>query len=183
MKDTIVLHHSAISGDNPQYDAVWRYHDSGAGGKWPAGYGIQYHHFIGKDGTEKQGHSEDYVCWNSGNWAVNQRSIAICLAGDFTNETPTSQQISTLARLITDIQHRWGIPDERVFLHHEILPPHTECPGTDLRALAFAYRLENMRDRLPTLKRAIERSKGLRKAVLTRLYNRIQTFTSSTRHD
>ncbi len=138
---------------------------------------MAYHYFIGRDGTVKQAHDDEYICDNSGNWIMNQRSIAICLAGDFTQEEPTNMQIVSLAKLITDIQMCWGIPDERVILHREVTPKHTVCPAIDLRHLAFNLRREKMTERLTQLQKSYERSDGPRKAKISRLIDRIQKFT------
>lgn len=138
---------------------------------------MAYHWFIGHDGTVKNAHSEDFVCDNSGNWIMNQRSIAICLAGDFTKEEPTSMQIVSLANLISDIQGRWGIPDERIIHHWEVTPKHTVCPRIDLRNRAFTLRREKMSERIAQLQKAYERSSMARKARISRLLDRLQKLT------
>ncbi len=174
MKDSIVLHHSASSAADPQYENILTFHNNGAGGKIRPGRGLAYHYFIGKSGDSKQAHDENFVCDNSGNWIMNQRSIAICLAGYFTKEAPTAAQIATLATIMTAVQQRWGIPDERVILHREVTIGHTECPGVDLRALAFAERLKQEAARIPQIQDAIKHTTGSRNLFLTRLLDRLQ---------
>jgi hypothetical protein len=173
-KDSIVLHHSGSSGSAPQYASVSAYHDSGAGGKWPKGHGIQYPHFVEKNGNRVSTGDDSRLTWHAGNREMNERGIGVCLAGDFTVEQPTEEQLDTLATLTTDIQTRYGIPDSRIFLHREVRDSPTACPGTDLRALLFARRAELLRGRLPALERALRYARGLRKSVLTRLIERVR---------
>lgn len=172
-KTAIVLHHTDDPSDEPQYEKVWAYHDSGAGGKWPKGHGIQYPHFIGKDGTWIS-QDDDKTTWHAGNKEMNEQGIGVCLAGDFTQERPTPAQIDTLVRVVTDIQTRYGIPDSRIFLHREVRDKPTECPGVDLRALLIVRRGEMLRGRLPTLLEALQRVTGPRKIRLQRLVDRLR---------
>lgn len=176
-KDSIVLHHSASTAKDPQYDNIVRYHNNGAGGKIRPGRGMAYHYFIGRDGTVKNAHSEDFVCDNSGNWVMNQRSIAICLAGDFTQEEPTDKQIYSMTNLMTEIQQRWGIPDARIIHHWEVTPKHTTCPRIDLRARAIALRQEKMKDRIIRLQKVLNGAEGMRRAKIARLIDRLQKLT------
>lgn len=129
----IILHHSADTSTSPQYEKIAAYHDSGAGGKWPKGHGIQYAWVVGMNGTVREGKPENVVTWHSGNWLLNQVSIGVVLCGDFTKNKPGAAQIESLERLLTGIQERWEIPDEAILLHRECRA--TSCPGVDLRQL------------------------------------------------
>lgn len=171
MKDTLVLHHTDISGPDNQYDEVFSYHHRGAGGKWPAGNGISYHYFIEKSGLVLQGRPEESIGYHAGNWIMNVRSIAICLAGNFTREQPTEKQVSSLTRLTTELQRKWGIPDVRILLHREI--KQTACPGIDLRPLIFERRETELRQRIAVVNRAVTRTVGPRKQMLIRLLQRL----------
>lgn len=177
MKDTLVLHHTADPSPDPQYQKVWAYHNSGAGGKWPKGHGIQYHYFIGKSGTVKQGHPDEFVCWNSGNWLINLRSIAICLAGDLEFQTPTPQQIDALTSLVQSIQTTHGIADARIFLHREI--KKTNCPGTDLRKLVFEHRKGTITHQLEEAEAEAKVAPPAMKTVLDRLIVRLARLLSA----
>jgi hypothetical protein len=175
VKDTIVLHHSANPSTAPQYAGIVAYHRE----KFGPAQAPAYHYFVGMNGTLKQGHPEDYVCWHAGNYAVNLRSIGICLAGDFTWQQPTSQQVTVLTDLVTDIQQRWGIPDERIFLHREVRLQPTACPGTDLRALVFEERQRRIPERIAEVEAAVARASGVRKFVLSRLLDRLEKLVPS----
>jgi N-acetyl-anhydromuramyl-L-alanine amidase AmpD len=133
MKTKLVLHHTGSTNQPPQYDGVWTYHNSGAGGKWPEGYGIQYAYFIERDGIIMQGREEEELTWHAGSYKFNNESIAICLAGDFTREDPTNAQLKSLKDLMIDIQRRRGISNDSIYLHREVR--QTACPGQDLRKL------------------------------------------------
>jgi hypothetical protein len=170
MKTAITLHHTADGSLDAQYDRVWQYHNSSAGGKWPKGHGIQYHWFVEKSGLVKQGGAEGTVRWHSGVWYWNLNSIAVCLAGDFTQESPTEEQILALTKLVTGIQNRWGIPDDRIFLHRE--HKKTECPGIDLRVLLFTKRASLLKMRIIQLTNALKHAKGPRRTLIERLLQR-----------
>jgi N-acetylmuramoyl-L-alanine amidase len=133
MKTKLVLHHTADTSQEPQYDKVWEYHNAGAGGKWPKDHGIQYPYFVERDGTIMQGREENETTWHAGSWIVNRQSIGICLAGDFTREDPSREQLKSLKDLMIDIQRRVGINNENIFLHKEV--KKTACPGADYRRL------------------------------------------------
>lgn len=132
MKDTIVLHHTANPSAKDQLSGVINLHLHKFGQRGA------YHYFIEASGFVTQLHDESFVAYHSGKWVVNLRSIGICLAGDFTKHEPTEAQILSLTLLISEIQHRWGIPDVNIKLHREI--KQTACPGVDLRQLAFNKR-------------------------------------------
>lgn len=165
MKDTIVLHHTANQSSKSQADSVINQHlkEFGQAGA--------YHYLIESDGRPVQFHEEDFTGYHAGNYLMNVRSIGICLAGDFTRHVPTGSQIGSLVRLVTDIQTRWGIPDERILLHREV--KGTACPGTDLRAELFSVRDKLMRQEIVKLQKAHERATGSRKEKIARLLVRL----------
>jgi N-acetyl-anhydromuramyl-L-alanine amidase AmpD len=171
VKNSIVLHHTADSSGAPQYNKVWAYHNNGAGGRWPKGAGISYHFMIERDGSVLSGRPEDSIGWHAGTYYWNLRSIGICLAGDFTKESPTKEQLVSLAKLLTEVQNRWGIPDDRIFLHREVR--NTSCPGTNLRELAFQERDSLLRLRVANLQNALRHVKGPRKTLIERLLLRL----------
>lgn len=181
MKDTIICHHSANSSKDDQFSSIYAYHNSGANGKIRPNRGMAYHFVIERSGKIVRAHDDDFICDNSGNWMMNKRSIAICLAGDFTKEQPTKEQIVSLASLLAQVQTHHGIADNRVLLHSEVTPHHTECPAIDLRALAFSHRNIQMKERIPQLQAAIKRTRGTRQVMLRRLLDRLQKlFPNST---
>lgn len=174
MKYAIVLHHSGDPSADPQYQKVWDYHNSGAGGKWPPGYGMQYHYFIGKDGTIKQARPEDSIGWQAGSWHWNLYSIGICCAGDFTQQSPTDPQINSLAALTKDIQDRWGMPDTKIYLHKEVRPEPTACPGTDLRARLLSRRMTLDKNQIAQILSALPHLQPPRSTIAKRVLTYLQ---------
>lgn len=58
----------------------------------------------------------------------NNKSIGICLVGNFNNYTPTTKQMESLLLLCKNIMERYNIPPEKVLGHNET-GNRTDCPG------------------------------------------------------
>lgn len=173
MKDTICTHHSGISGDASQYDDIAASHRKRFGkNQAPA-----YHFVIEKNGIVKQAHPEDFTGHHSGKWLMNVRSIGICVAGNFTKEKPTSNQIDALTKLVTDLQLRYGISDDRIIGHRDVKP--TKCPAIDFRPLIKERRLSLLNTRIELIQRAIPKAQGSRKNRLTRALERLLQLLST----
>lgn len=69
----------------------------------------------------------------------NQHSIAICLIGNGDARPFTDRQVESLVRLVRTLQQRFGIPRERVWLHHQIAD--VRSPGRYFPEAAFRERL------------------------------------------
>lgn len=72
----------------------------------------------------------------------NERSVGICLIGNFDKEPPSADLIFVLCSLIRDLQRVFKIPRDQVLGHRETFvklnqPVEKTCPGTafDLNAL------------------------------------------------
>lgn len=168
MKNAIVLHHTANGSTRSQLAETIAYH------KRKFGQAGAYHYLIDTDATVHQLHPEDFTAYHAGNWITNLRSIGICLAGDFTKSQPTDAQVDALTKLVLNIQSRRGISE--IILHREVNPPHTQCPGTDLRALVLAHKKTLLQVRLQTAEKALPRVSGPRKAMLTRFIERLRSI-------
>lgn len=127
----IVVHHTALdSGSAKSIDRLHRnrgfdglgYHfviDNGLGGpngRVEVGYRWQR--------QEKGAHCR--VKANDSNY-WNERTIGICLVGNFENTRPTKAQYDSLARLIRFLQDRYRIPTSKIKGHGDIKA--TKCPG------------------------------------------------------
>ena len=116
----IVVHHVG-GGVNRDYTAleIARYHIDANG--WP---GIGYHflvHPTGQIDQVNQLETRSYHCRN-----LNGESVGMCLAGDFTEATPASEQIESVGRLVTELEVELG--RELIVLGHGDVPS-TSCPG------------------------------------------------------
>lgn len=170
-KDTAIIHHSAIPYLRPQAQEIVRSHLNNPNIRQPG----SYHYVIEcvPDGLVVQLHDEEYIGYHAGNYKYNPRSIGICLAGNFTMQSPTPAQLASLTKLLADIQARWGIPDENIKLHREVRLQPTACPGIDLRQIYFEKRQELLQMKLTRYKHEEEAATGKRKNRLTRIVERI----------
>jgi len=126
----IIIHHSATrSGNAAKFD-----HDHRERG-WDE---LGYHFVIGNGSMSGNGQIEIGPRWIKqkhgahckvrGHEEYNQLGIGICLVGHFNNDLPSEAQMQSLAWLVRNLMHRYGIPKSRV-LGHGMLAP-TDCPGT-----------------------------------------------------
>ena len=119
----VLIHHSATrSGNAARFD---RFHRRTK--KWRDG--LAYHFVIGNGHGSKDGFMEVGRRWrrqvpgpHSGDIAMNEASIGICLVGDFQREQPTVNQMKTLVELTRSLQQEFDISIENVLLHREINP-------------------------------------------------------------
>ncbi len=125
----VVVHHSATpAGSAAAFD---EFHRNKKG--WDRGLG--YHFVIGNGNGSRDGLVETGPRWtrqidgaHAGSKEYNQHGIGVCLVGDFEGGDPTSEQISSLVSLVTELQQLCGIPSENVILHRHVRD--TQCPGT-----------------------------------------------------
>ena len=132
----IIVHHSLTQeGSAAIFDRFHRVEK-----KWENGLG---YHFVINNGVGKgradglvevgnrwrrqiQGaHTRDTrACCNE----YNERHIGICLTGNFDQSRPTAAQYASLAKLISFLQNRYGIPNSQIKGHNAFSPK--SCPGT-----------------------------------------------------
>lgn len=102
---------------------------------------IAYHYFIGCDGTEMHNRSDSEPSINTGCGmnesrckpgmdSINERSVAIALAGNFNQEKPTKKQVDILRARVTQLQKKYGITNDHVIPHQEASA--TACPGANI---------------------------------------------------
>ncbi len=146
--DTIVIHHSdedphmkldklsaigfirqygskylkgEVNGNNVKGQPVWSGHFKD--GKMVF---FAYHHVVFPNGKNKRLLEDKYIGWQSGDWDINTRSVAIVLAGDYKHKSPQSVQINAVVDIIK--QNYPFVSLGRIFGHREI-NPKTTCPG------------------------------------------------------
>lgn len=122
----LVVHHSAITGDSPQFDDICEHHKKKGWGDKSA-----YHFFIEKSGSIRMGRDEiKEPSAGTRSWICNQSGIHICVAGNFETEQPTEEQLNTLKKMIQRKMKLYKIKPENVVGHRDCSP--TLCPGRNL---------------------------------------------------
>lgn len=131
----IIIHHTSGTDADPSLDTshhtfeiVDSYHKKLWGFRSSLGHYIGYHYFIEKDGKVTQGRSDS----DEGAHTIgqNNRSIGICLAGNFDYYDPTPEQIESLKNLLTAKCLTYRIDPERIFPHRKFA--HKSCFGSRL---------------------------------------------------
>lgn len=86
-----------------------------------------YHWLVRADGSTLRLLKDDEVGWHSGNWDMNNRSVAVCFDGDFREEgvKPTAAAMRACAKLIAGYRRKFEI--KQVIGHFDVKA--TECPG------------------------------------------------------
>ncbi len=115
----IIIHHTAI---RPQIGAerIAEHRVNKQG--WPA---IGYHYFITGNGVVQQ--TNDLTTIAKHAVKLNEVSAGVCFAGDFTNATPTPQQMEAGAQLLAWLLTQLNLPVAAVIGHKEIV--NTQSPG------------------------------------------------------
>jgi hypothetical protein len=69
---------------------------------------------------------------------TNDHNLGIMLMGNFDEQTPTNDQLSTLAGFVRSQMLRYRVPTSRLFTHQELRP--TACPGRSLQSFMNSAR-------------------------------------------
>ncbi len=126
----LVIHHSATNeGSGAGMD---RYHRE----ERRMENGLAYHFVVGNGNGMTDGSIFVGRRWNeqlAGGHVVspelNEKSIGICLVGDFEKRPPTRRQMASLEALCRALLRRAALDHSAVTTHRHIHPGHTLCPG------------------------------------------------------
>ena len=133
--DSIVIHHSGTVGGDPWSLADYHINQHG----WP---GIGYYVVIMPDGTRFKTNLDKHINYHTGGY--NQRSVGICLIGNLSQQSATSEQIFSLLKELRLYGRAYSISSSKILGHNEA-PGHSsnECPGSyiDMDMLRGAYRM------------------------------------------
>ena len=116
--DAVVIHHTAVA-DSVGADRIAAFQVRQ--GK----PGITYHFFIGPDGSIFQTNPIDNL--TSHTVGHDQTSIALAVAGNFTNEIPAPAQLESTASLLAYLRRQYGIPTANIKGAGELIS--TQSPG------------------------------------------------------
>lgn len=138
----LVLHHTASeTGDVESIHNAHLKNKDKNGNPW---LGIGYHFVIGNGQGMPDGEIAETFRWkqqlpgaHAGVGEYNQHGIGICLVGNFENKPPTSDQLTSVKRLVQTLTREYGIDGSHVIGHGDVKA--TECPGqhfplSDVRA-------------------------------------------------
>ncbi len=138
----IVIHHSATDeGNAATFD---RFH------KERGWRGVGYDFVIGNGNGSPDGLVEVTFRWeeqivgaHAGDPEYNEYGIGICLVGDFDSGYPTPRQMQALVALVNELQERCGIPAGNVYMHRQVRPGGTHCPGRNFPWYDFISMLDH----------------------------------------
>jgi len=135
--EVIIIHHTATSRDYTTFQAI----EAGHKRRWSyfvseLGFCMGYHYLITGDGVIHQARVDEEGGAHTINW--NEKSIGICLTGNFQNEQPSQKQLDSLTQLLTQLRKKWNFTREQIFGHQE--KSATLCPGTNLMKFIEDYR-------------------------------------------
>ena len=114
----LIIHHTGGTDANPLADTS--HHTFEVVDEWHKSLGwdgIGYNYFIEKDGKLQSGRPENIK--GAHTIGYNDKSIGICLAGNFDFSLPTTEQVNTLKELLKTLQNRYKIPAEKIVPHRK----------------------------------------------------------------
>ena len=130
----IIVHQSATNRDTTTFEKIKKFHLYQGMGN------IAYHYFIENDGKTRRGRNESTAGTHTKASNMNEKSIGVCLAGDFDKEDPTQRQLSSLNTVLRMLVAKYKIEIPNVLGHREVPGSATECPGDSLNEWLFDWR-------------------------------------------
>jgi N-acetylmuramoyl-L-alanine amidase len=122
----IIIHHSLTKdGQVVDWDAIRKYHIEVNG--WDD---IGYHWGIERVGSNyviQTGRSE--TTHGAHTKGMNDKSIGVCVVGNYDLTEPSNEVLKVLTTLCTDICKRYGLNPEDIETHH-LYAGYKTCPGT-----------------------------------------------------
>ena len=154
--DMIVLHHSASVAVNTTIYSIHRWHLQRG---W---FGCGYHYVIHSDGTVFQGRPIDTV--GAHVRGHNERSVGICVVGNFEEEHPTLRQIESLNALLDYLKNDKLRGQNISIKKHKDLAA-TLCPGRNFTFLLPPDRKDRQDEIIKILERIISNIQEIKKIL------------------
>lgn len=172
----IILHHSGIYGEEPQYGMINEYHKRKKFPKSSTGKYGGYHWLIERNGTRRQYRIETEE--GAHTYGYNDH-IGICMAGDFRRQAPNHKQLKALKKLCIEICERHDV--DQIVEHRDLRP--TACPGWDFSGYVLGFlasegviispRYSDSKIKLETLRRRFMRATGVARSAAQRGIRRL----------
>ena len=96
--------------------------------------GIGYNFFIEENGEIIKGRGYHV---GAHAYSYNEKSIGICLAGNFDIQTPSEEQLKSLSKLCIFLLHQFNLSTTRILGHRELKGVTKTCPGKNFNMDQF----------------------------------------------
>lgn len=142
----VVIHHSANRTDTPAGMRAFHMNKRGwdeLGYHFVIGNGVNYGDgkvYVGQRWKQQMHGAHTKV---PGNY-YNNHGIGICLIGNFERERPTARQLDSLAKLLSFLSQRCGIPRSKLLTHGGVTGK-TACPGRHFSMQAVLRKMNSSR--------------------------------------
>ncbi|NYE07331.1 N-acetylmuramoyl-L-alanine amidase [Bacillus niacini] len=118
----IIVHHTEEIGWD--INKTHRFHQEHRG--WS---GIGYNFFIEENGEIIKGRGYHV---GAHAYSYNQKSIGICLAGNFDIHIPSIEQLKSLSKLCIFLLEQYNLSTTQILGHRELKSTAKSCPGKNL---------------------------------------------------
>jgi N-acetylmuramoyl-L-alanine amidase len=130
----LIVHQSATKKSQTSFEKIKKFHLMQGMGN------IAYHYFIEANGQVRKGRNESTAGTHTKASNMNEKSLGICLAGDFNYEDPDPKQLEALEKVLNSLASKYRIPKENILAHREVIGSVTECPGDSLNEWMVEWR-------------------------------------------
>lgn len=148
----IIVHHSAADTPDPQFAAINEWHRQRDFPKSKLGFYVGYHWVIEKDGSTARARFDQEI--GAHTIGQNDKSIGICLVGNFDKSSPTERQKTSLGILLSMYCDLYKLDENDIHPHRKYA--EKSCYGKKLgdywapmmylehKILEYQVRLENL---------------------------------------
>jgi len=131
----IILHHTASSQDKTTLQNVNNWHKARGFNKSSLGFFVGYHYLILGNGETIQTRRDNEIGCHC---IPNEGKVGICLCGNFEEEIPNPEQLTSLKTILERLKKYYNLGDEKIFAHCE--KSQTLCCGKNLMKWLNLYR-------------------------------------------
>jgi len=137
----IIVHQSAMPKNDTSFEQIKKFH------VWQGMGNIAYHYFIEANGKVRRRRNESTAGTHTKASHMNEKSIGVCLAGNFNTEDPNPSQLQSLNQILRSLLIKYKLQPDDVLAHREVPGSATECPGDSLNVWLVDFR-EQLKKRL-----------------------------------